>query len=184
MHPRILQTLTLALILGLGASCADLRSDLENYETSLREKYDKDYGKEVVRPVEVTLDGQTAQPGPDAIYWDIPEPVSPTPEALIALSPELGDFESCIVNVYEAGDDGIEAGKPWAISDFGADTRILVPGQAFTLGKAAPGLRILAPDGESVKAIPFQADRQYVALFVVNATQGSHTHKLRFRIRP
>lgn len=183
MHARIPQTLTLALILCLGASCAGLRSDLENVETSLREKYDKDYGKEVVRPVQVTLDGQEAQPGPDAIYWDIPQPVTPKPEALLTLSPELGEFDSCIVNVYQAGSDGIETGKPWALSDFGAETRILVPGKAFTLGKATPGLRILNPDGETVQAIPFQSGQQYVALFVVNASEGSHTHKLRFRIQ-
>lgn len=136
----------------------------------------------VTSPVRVTLDGAEDKAA-DAygIYWDTQRRVSSTPEFVLSMDAEMGDFQRLIINIYEADDEGKETGTAWAITDFGGE-QLLVPNRRVSLTN--PGdVTIISPAGERVDSVSFDSGKTYIALFVVSASNSAHTHKVRFTVR-
>ena len=60
-------------------------------------------------PVRVSLDGHGDEASDNyGIYWETANSVSATPKMVFRLDPSMGDFHSCILNIYEAKPDGTE----------------------------------------------------------------------------
>ncbi len=196
---------TAALALGgfLAAGCAHIPEDLEGTAADLRAEAapgqqeaaqpapaapqqqpaeEAETYPDVTSPVRVTLDGVPELAVDQwGNYWNTERPVSADPEFVLTMSPELGDFEMLIINVHETDDEGVEAGRSWAITDFGGE-RVLAPDRTVNL--ATPeGASIIAPDGGGLGRVPLESGETYVVLFVVRGSEDSHTHKVRFTVR-
>ncbi|OPZ08407.1 MAG: hypothetical protein BWZ10_02672 [candidate division BRC1 bacterium ADurb.BinA364] len=134
----------------------------------------------VKSPVRITIDGRDGVPDASGAYWDIQGPVAQKPSAIIRVSPEMGAFQSCTINVY-ATSDGQEAGRPWAITDYGAAVQALAPNRPIALARP-DGATIVAPDGQRADSIKFESGKTYIALFAVDCAERDYTIKARFRI--
>jgi len=134
-------------------------------------------------PVRVTMDSKADAPHPGGIYHDIEGAVSANPKVQLTLDASMGAFTSCMINLYVAGADGTESGKAWAITDYGADTKVLTPDAPFGLASPGKGVTIITPDGAKVDSIGLQSGQTYIALLVVTGEKKAHTHKVRFTVK-
>ena len=91
----------------------------------------------------------------------------------------MGDFQSVILNVYEADAAGEPTGKPYAITGGSA----LKPGSAFKLSNPGEGTSIISPDGQIVGSVPLESGKRYIALLAISGANNSYTPRVRFRVR-
>lgn len=204
MLPKTLTLATLCLAGVLATGCAQLQENLDSASTSLRDSdrssavpqapsvqrtapaetapASEEATPEPTSPVRIVLDNSRDKAADQfGIYWESERRVSTQPNFTLSMDSSMGDFQRLMINVYLADDEGRETGQPWAITDYGGD-QILVPNRSINLSN--PGaVTIISPTRENVSSIPFQSGKTYVALFVVSASESSHTHKVRFTVR-
>ncbi len=180
----------LALCLAL-TGCAELEMLVDEFNTSIKsgESELKSGGGSPLSsasssyPVRVILDGKRDVSEKEGVYWNTHKPVSSTPEMVFKVDLSLGEFQSCIINLFNTEPGGMPRGKAWAIIDSDSDTKTLVPNQAFTLTSPGPDVKIISPAGEMTDSIVLESGKVYVAMLVITGSNKSHTHHVRFQVK-
>ena len=97
----------------------------------------------------------------------------------------MGEFQSCIINIYEAKPDGTEKNKkPWALVDQASTeaAKMLRPNSAFQLTKPGADVTIISPAGKMTDAVVLKSGKTYIALFAISGSEKNDTHKVRFTV--
>ena len=199
--------ISLSLSFGLLSGCAEINKIIDDVNQNVKPEEDRPSASSpaapenpprassttpespprATSPVRVSLDGHGDEASDNyGIYWETANSVSATPKMVFRLDPSMGDFHSCILNIYEAKPDGTEKKmSPWAFVEQDGEpaSKAMSPNSPFSLTKPGGNVTIISPQGKPVDAMLLETGKTYIMLVVISGSNNNHTHKVRFTVK-
>lgn len=129
--------------------------------------------------VRVSLDGLSAVPSNVPGLWEVPLPVSPTPQLQFTLDPKVKGYRSLDVQIHPALNNLPET-HAGLILVTREPSRGFQPGQKTPLTRLPAGVAVLSADGQPVQKAELEPGHVYLARFTVTAVENSATLTVRF----